>query len=39
MKLVLAWLFVISALGWGVMKSVQKARPLFSAVAEKWSVV
>ena len=31
MKLFLSWLFVISALGWGVLKSVQKAAPLFQS--------
>lgn len=29
MKLIFAWLFVITALGWGVQKSVRKAAPLF----------
>ena len=29
MKLILAWLFVISALGWGVYRSAVKAAPLF----------
>lgn len=31
MKLIFAWLFVITALGWGVQKSVRKAAPLFQA--------
>jgi len=31
MKLILAWLFVVVALGWGVQKSVRKAAPLFQA--------
>jgi hypothetical protein len=31
MKLILSWLFVICALGWGVKKSAQKAAPLFQA--------
>ncbi len=29
MKLIFAWLFVITALGWGVLKSVRKSAPLF----------
>ena len=29
MKLILTWFFVVISLGWGVMKSVQKAAPLF----------
>lgn len=29
MKLILVWLFVISALGWGVYRSAIKAAPLF----------
>jgi hypothetical protein len=33
MKLLFAWLFVITALGWGVLKSVQKAAPLFQQAA------
>lgn len=33
MKLVLAWLFVIIPLGWGVTKSVYKSMPLFGVSA------
>ena len=29
MKFIFAWLFVITALGWGVLKSARKAAPLF----------
>lgn len=29
-KLLIVWLWVIIPLGWGVMKSVEKSRPLFS---------
>jgi hypothetical protein len=29
-KLILVWLWVAVPLGWGVMKSVQKAMPLFT---------
>ena len=29
MKLIFAWLIVIIALGWGVLKSARKAAPLF----------
>ncbi len=28
-RLIIVWLWVIVPLGWGVMKSVQKAAPLF----------
>jgi len=30
MKLVLAWLFVVLPLGWGVTQSVKKSMPLFT---------
>lgn len=30
MKLLLVWLFVVVPLAWGVMKSVEKSKPLFS---------
>lgn len=30
LKLILVWLWVALPLGWGVMKSVRKAMPLFS---------
>lgn len=29
-KLVIVWLWVAIPLGWGVMKSLQKAKPLFT---------
>jgi hypothetical protein len=32
-RLVIVWLWVIVPLGWGVMKSVQKAAPLFRNLA------
>jgi hypothetical protein len=32
LKLIIAWLFVGVPLGWGVVKSVQKALPLFEGV-------
>ena len=35
MKLFLSWIVVIVALGWGVMKTSQKAAPLFQAPAAK----
>ena len=31
MKLIIVWLIVAIPLGWGVLKSVQKASPLFTA--------
>ena len=31
MKLICAWLFVATALGWGVLKSARKAAPLFQS--------
>lgn len=31
MKLIFAWLFVTTALGWGVLKSARKAAPLFQS--------
>jgi hypothetical protein len=34
MKLILAWLFVISALGWGVYRSAVKSAPLFKQTAD-----
>jgi hypothetical protein len=33
MKLAFAWLFVIVPLGWGVMKSIEKSKPLFQQKA------
>ena len=35
MKLVLSWIVVILALGWGVTKTAQKAAPLFKSPAAK----
>ncbi len=32
-RILLVWLWVAVPLGWGVMKSVQKARPLFTHAA------
>jgi hypothetical protein len=34
-KLIVAWLFVGLCLGWGLVKSIQQAGPLFTGVKEE----
>jgi hypothetical protein len=35
LKLILVWLWVVIPLGWGVMNSARKAKPLFTESSEK----